>query len=61
MEVNIQVTVMDSRRFILEYKNFPITDYPGVVDYVYEIMRKPMSKIIEIRKWNDRVERQSED
>ena len=52
MALKIQITIMDSRDYILEYKNFKPTDQVDILEYVWKHTANLEATKIHIRKWN---------
>lgn len=52
MALKIQIAVMDSKDYIIEYKDFKVTERDAMISFIWEHMGKPDSTKIQIRKWN---------
>ena len=52
MAHKIQVVVMDSKDYILEYRDFKYSEIEEMIEYVKFKTVSPSSTKIHIRKWN---------
>lgn len=51
MALTLQVVIMDSKDFIIEYKDFKPTDKVDILEYIWKQIHNPSGLKIHIRKW----------